>query len=242
VQLKETIRDVAAAAGWTVHRWPSNRYDAMHESLLLLARAGFAPQCVIDVGANVGNWTDMAVEAFDAREHHLVEPQPECHVALARFEEPRFTVHKFAVTSEDMTTVQMVAGGTGAWVTSKQDKLGVPLDEYPARSLDGLIADRVHAVDRPLLKLDVESHELEVLRGAPRVMDAVEVIVTEFQLFRREAWRPLLSDVIEYLRPRGFHLYDFAALSARPRDLRLRQGDAVFVKEGSPLFTDTSWE
>lgn len=242
MQLKETIRDVAAAAGWTVHRWPSNRYDAMNESLLLLARAGFAPQCVIDVGANVGHWTDMAVETFDAREHHLVEPQPDCHLALARFEAPRFTVHKFAVTSEDMTSVQMVAGGTGAWVTSKQDQVGVPLEEYPARSLDGLIAGRVHAVDRPLLKLDVESHELEVLRGAPRVMEAVEVIVTEFQLFRREPWRPLLSDVIEFLRPRGFHLYDFAALSARPRDLRLRQGDAVFVKEGSPLFTDTSWE
>jgi hypothetical protein len=44
------------------------------------------------------------------------------------------------------------------------------------------------------------------------------------------------------MRDAGFDLYDFAALVARRRDNRLRGGDVIFVRRGSPPLKDDSWD
>jgi len=84
---------------------------------------------------------------------------------------------------------------------------------------------------------------LSALRGAARLLGVVEVVLTEFQFFETNGnGRPTFGGYLGALDARGFELYDFACLSPRPRDQRLRMGDAVFVRRGSPLLEDESWE
>ena len=52
---------------------------------------------------------------------------------------------------------------------------------------------------------------------------------------------PTFLDFAAKLGIFGFVLYDFAALASRPRDGRLRMGDALFVRRGSRLEADESW-
>jgi hypothetical protein len=68
--------------GYSLHRWPTNRFDGMQDALLLLRRSGYSPGVIIDAGANVGNWTRMAHSVFHDATIHLVEPQPACRGAL----------------------------------------------------------------------------------------------------------------------------------------------------------------
>jgi FkbM family methyltransferase len=230
--------------GWSIHRWPANRFDAMDDTLALLRLRGFAPQCIVDIGANVGVWTEMAAREFDAREFHLVEPQHACLAALRRFPPPRFTVHPVALTPDPVTSVYMAGGGagggTGAWVVT-DGNINEAIS-YPATSLDALLADRITAMDRPLVKLDVETYELDVLRSGPRVLTAAEVVIMEFFMFQIEGnGRPVLTDQIAFMMEHGFRLYDFAQLAARRRDQRLRMGDVVFVRADSPLLADNRW-
>lgn len=217
----------------------------MHDALRLLRRQGYDPKVIVDIGANLGTWTDLACRTFDAREYHLVEPQQACHAALARFRPPRFTVHQLALTSVGVDSVLLVGGGpgggcSGAFVTTRDR--GEPGVRYPATSLDRLLADRIVPADRALLKLDVEAHELTVLRAGARVLAAAEVVVTEFQLYQVENnGMPVLADIIAFMAERDFCLYDVAALHSRARDLRLRMGDGVFVHRRSPLVADNRW-
>lgn len=217
----------------------------MHDALRLLRRQGYDPQVIVDIGANIGTWTDLACSVFDAREHHLVEPQQVCHAALARFRPPRFTVHKLALTSVGVDSVLIVVGGpasgcSGAFVTTRDT--GEPGARCPAATLDGLLADRIDPADRALLKLDVEAHELTVLGAGSRVLAAAEVVVMEFQVYPIENnGLPVLPDVIAFMVERNFCLYDVAALHSRPRDRRLRVGDVVFVHRRSPLVADNRW-
>ncbi len=227
-----------------MHRGPANRFDAMPDTLRLLRQQGFAPAVVVDIGANVGTWTDMAHAVFAAREYHIVEPQTACHAALARFAPPRFIVHRLALTSEGAASVRMVGtgpdGNTGAWVATAI--VQEPTVEFPATSLDELLTGRLTPADRPLLKLDVECHELAVLGAGTAVLAAAEVVITEFQMYPIENnGMPVLADVIRFMTGRDFLLYDVAALAGRPRDGRMRRGDVVFVHRRSPLVADNRW-
>jgi hypothetical protein len=133
-------------------------------------------------------------------------------------------------------------GNTGAFVFAASEGLTVDL-VAPATTLDALLASRVSPADRTLLKLDIEGHELEALRGAAVLLESVEVIVIEVRFFDvNRSGRPLFAEVLAFLEARGFSLYDVDMLASRPRDLRLRIGDVIFVRRGSPLAEDVGSE
>jgi len=139
----------------------------------------------------------------------------------------------------------MAGGGpskqaTGAWVLERGDL--TPSDETcEATTLDDLF--REGAPEPILLKLDLEGHEMTALQGGEELLRRTEVVLTELSLFDvNDSRRPTFSEMLIFLRSRGFELYDLASLSARPRDGRLRQADAVFVRRESPLSGDRSWD
>lgn len=222
----------------------------MAEAIELLRARGFRPRVVIDGGANVGTWSRMASAIFPDAAFHLVEPQTACHERLADLQPPRYHVHRYALTGPGVTRVTVTgsgAGGVGTGAHVVADPSGLPPEvdavAYEARTLDALFASTLVDADRAFLKLDVEGHELEALKGADAVLPRIEVILSEvsFVDFYRTG-HILFADVHDYLRDRGFELYDFAALSPRPRDKRLRQADPIFVRKGSALLEDVSWD
>jgi hypothetical protein len=67
---------------------------------------------------------------------------------------------------------------SGAFVIAESEPFSVDV-HAAATTLDALLAERVAPGDRALLKLDIEGHELEALRGAASLLDRVEVVVSE---------------------------------------------------------------
>ncbi len=80
--------------------------------------------------------------------------------------------------------------------------------EVETTTLDDYFAKISHQID--FLQLDVQGGELNVLRGATRILEqqvlALEVEVNFIELYQNQ---PLFSDVDAYLRPREFTLLDF---------------------------------
>jgi FkbM family methyltransferase len=226
-----------------------NRFDGMRDALILLKLRSYAPKIVIDCGANVGQWSRLAMSVFPHATFQLIEPQPACAGALRELagRAGRARVHTLAVTEPGVTQVRMIGGGdegggTGAWV-ALPGEAAIGEIVCPATTLDELLAAEVAPGDRSLLKLDLEGHELTALKGGKRLLEAVEVILTEFQFFETN-WngRPRFGSLLQALNAEGFELYDFACLSQRTRDQRLRMGDAIFVRRGSPLLADEAWD
>lgn len=245
---KEPLRRIMEALGYSVHRWPASRFDGMRDALRLLRDANYAPRVIIDCGANRGHWTRLALAVFPGARFHLIEPQPACELPLRKLaaRTPRVAVHPVAVSGPGVASVRIIGArdvgdSTGAWV-ALPGETGQGGKDCPATTLDALVADGVTSDDRTLLKLDLEGHELAALRGAGRLLQRTEVVLTEVQFYEIEGGgRPVFADVVAFFRERGFELYDFACLSQRPRDRRLRMGDVIFVREGSPLRADRSW-
>jgi len=216
-----------------------NRFQAMDTSLKACRARGYAPGVVIDGGAHLG-WFSLETRGIfpDAR-FFLVEPQAACHAALDELSRLHgFTVHKCALAerSKPLLISGSPTANTGVHVVDA-DSDAVAVE---ARSLDELFADTVKQGDRALLKLDLQGYEMHALRGASRLLQEVELVLTEVSFFG-EAGEPGIAELVSFFDEAGFVLYDVASLSGRPRDNRLQQGDLLFCKRGSDLLQDTRW-
>jgi len=113
----------------------------------------------------------------------------------------------------------------------------------PATTLDELLLKRIERSERAFLKVDVESHELSVFIGSIATLRRIEVVLVEVSFYDIEnSGTPGLVPLVSFLEQQGFVLFDIASLAGRPRDMRLRMGDLLFVRQDSALVADNSWE
>jgi hypothetical protein len=111
-----------------------------------------------------------------------------------------------------------------------------------ASTFDELFGSHLTKDKRPLVKLDIEGHELNALAGASVSLQSIEVIIAEVQFYDIErAGLPVFGDVVNFLAERGFEIFDVVSLGSRRRDGRLRIGDVVWVRRDSALAADVSW-
>lgn len=197
--------------------------------------AGGPPvRVVVDVGANVGDWTAEALRAFPAAQVHAFEPSATCvGVLRARYgSEPRVHLTAAAVGAEaGSATLFSDAPGSGLASLSRRDlkHVGLSMDQeqtVEVVTLDAALpAADVDHVD--VLKIDVEGHELDVLKGAAHLLATTRVVQFEFggtqidtRTFFRDYWY-LLTDA-------GFAIHRIGPWSLR-RVERYREAEESFL-------------
>lgn len=147
-----------------------NWYCGLHE----VAEMGFVLHALrpgehfLDVGANIGSYTVLAAGGVGARVT-AVEPIPATHAALSlnvRLNGLEALVRLCPIgISDAATTLRFTAGlDTVNHVLAPGEDC--PALEIPVLRLDDLLGDDVPVV----IKVDVEGHELSVLKGGERTL------------------------------------------------------------------------
>lgn len=149
------------------------------------------PLCIFDVGANVGNYTALALEVLGSVQPdiHCFEPSPTAFATLASRFGNRAGVHlnqfAFGRTAETRVLHSDAAGSGLASLTQRRlDHVGLThahTDTVSVRTIDEYCADqRIDVID--LLKIDVEGHELDVLEGGRRLFSqrGIRLVAFEF--------------------------------------------------------------
>ena len=217
-----------------------NRFQAIDVSLRSMKDRGFCPGVVLDGGAHLGSFSLAAKKIFPRATFHLIEPQPACIAPLKTLcAAEGFILHECALADHvgNIRFFRAAEPTTGAHVKMRSD---IETDIVSTSTLDILFEGRVARNDRALLKMDLQGYELVALRGAPKLLQSIEVILTEVSFFA-QAYEPSIVDLIAFLDAGGFQLYDVASLSGRRRDNRLIAGDFVFARKGSQLLEDGRW-
>lgn len=166
---------------------------------------------VLDVGANVGDWTAEFLSASPQSFVYGFEPSSAAFDRLsARFaRDSRVQLYQLAVGAS--------CGESELW----SDSPGSPLASLTRRRLDHLEIDFassevVEVVDLDtwcqradvvpnIIKLDVEGHELDVLAGASRVLSETSVVQFEFGGCNIDT-RTYFQDFYYLFREAGFRI------------------------------------
>jgi FkbM family methyltransferase len=189
---------------------------------------------VIDAGVAWG--TPELYDTWPNAYFHLIEAlpkfEPELKNILARV---TGEYHLKAVSDAPGKARIGVNDEPIAWASaslSHDGRSGEHVYDVEVVRMDDLI-DPESLRGRILLKTDLQGYDLAALRGAPKILEKVEVIIAEVHIFG-EANR--FIDVANHLRDCGFRLYDIVGALHRPYDDALSQVDACFARETSPLF------
>lgn len=202
---------------------------------------GFSPQYCLDIGAYEGYWTtdfkrifpDCAVMMFEgqaAKEPALIKTKNafndvEYRIALLGAEEKAVTFNIYESASS---------------VLKEHHDTSAKTETRNLECLDKLLA--ASAFNKPdFIKIDTQGYELEILKGGEAALAHAEFVLLEVSFLDIYVNSPLALDTLNFMKARGFVVYDICTLMRRPLDKALFQSDFLFVKEDSKFRTDKKW-
>lgn len=203
---------------------------------------------VLDVGANVGAYSRAILSIAPTARIYCFEPHPGNLKGLEAAVGGRVTVVPAAVGSRRGTAdLYDYVEGTGSSHASLHKEVFEKLRQQPHRSLcvnmitidDFVEQHSINVIS--LLKVDVEGHELEVFRGASKVIRERRVDTIHFEFNEMNAiTRVFLSDFFAILP--GFAFYrllpnGWIPITDRPMENLFAFQNIVAVRVGTPAFS-----
>ena len=211
------------------------RKPTMQDSLRVIAEAGVEVEVVLDVGVLTG--TQPLIDVFPRVRHHLFEPV-DLHfpVIEKNYRNLDYKLHHVALSDSVGTSYLALKSihGTSQITHAQVTPRMVTADDVPGlvsckeitrTTLDALMQDE-GLTGGVLLKVDVDGHEIPILKGAQDVLTKAAVVVVEAPLNRTKM--PAFFLRSNFLIERGFLLQDVVDLAYY--DGVLWQADLVFVR------------
>ena len=214
---------------------------SLHWSLQNLKKINFNPSTVLDIGAYEGYWTLDLLEVFPSAKVLMVEAQKNKSPFLEKIklQYPNTDYAISLLSSRDGDQKYFLEDETASHISAfpVTDNPGVILK---TQTVDSLLKEKHFALP-DFIKLDVQGHEMEVLKGAEAAMVHAEVCLLEISLFDFGDGTPLLLEMLNFMDANDFTAYDISQFMRRPLDKLLFQIDMFFVKKDSFLIADRRW-
>lgn len=216
---------------------------SLYWSLQNLKQKGYQPNVVIDIGAYEGHWTEDFLEVFPDAKVLMVEAQKGKEIFLKKIAEQNKNVtyciellsaedNKQVIFNENESASQINGLATDEQTLTGNAKTTI--------TIDTLLTKLSFAMPN-FLKLDVQGHEIEVLRGATKFLAIVDVCLLEVTLISFGDGAPLIIELMNFMDSLNFQMYDVSQFMRRPFDKAMYQMDVLFVKKNSPWVTDKRW-
>ena len=216
---------------WLVHEAEASGLD------LLPAGQWRHLRYVVDVGANVGQWSTMLLDLVKPEKLVIIEPQPAAFAELQRQFGARRNVqlHNVAVGAADgAVKLRITRDTTGASVLPPREEMRDLIGqnwtveseiEVPMRTLDSLLAE---TSEISLLKIDVQGFEKAVLAGAAESLRRTDFLLVELNYMPQYVGGSWFGEIHEILtREHPFVLVD----ASKPLRLngRASMSDGLYV-------------
>jgi len=206
-----------------------------------MKQIGFHPKYIFDCGASVGHWSWEVGKLFEDSQIIAIEPNPKItpitKSQLSKLS-PTPIVEECAIGASNGTALLNIWDNDETKMSGSSIKdhvQGAPREkvEVNLKTLDTISEE--HNIQPTLVKLDLQGHELDALKGASNILKSTEVFIIEFGCLQAYIDRTTPNDLIEIMYKNDYCLYDIVDLIYRPYDNALTGGDFFFIKNDSTL-------
>lgn len=212
----------------------------MPMALERLATRRFSPELIFDIGANRGDFAQLALAVWPSARVACFEPLRHATAQIVQLQSrfPNIDLHRTLVGECEKASVELHVANASTSLLNDGENDKFPVECFPQTTVDIAVHTRYGGRAPDLLKLDVQGYELWVLKGAEESLPRVRVILAEVNLLDIHENVPLLHEMTAWLFQRGFVAYDICGLTRRPLDDALWQTDMVFVRQDDALRAD----
>jgi FkbM family methyltransferase len=176
------------------------------------------PKCgtVFDVGANVGDWAALALGINPKIELHCFEPSDSTFQLLNCRRLPGAVLNNVGMSSSSGTaTLYVFSAASGMNSVYRRSGLEEGYGLSPQEEVETIRLDTIDGYCRRVgvktidyLKLDVEGHELEVLKGSQEMLASKSVLIIQFEYGGCDIdARVLLKDFFSLFGSYGYFLH-----------------------------------
>jgi FkbM family methyltransferase len=244
--VKDSVLRVSRSLGYDIVplREMKERDFALHLGELL---AQLEIDCVLDVGANVGQYHDFLRNKV-LFEGTIVSFEPVSrHVALLKEraqQDPHWHIEPYALGAKDgsLDINVMVSDQFSSFLepdNSRIDEfegLNVPCrtESVAVKTIDTVLPELRgrFGFKRPYLKLDTQGFDIEVLEGSRQSLGSIPALQSEASVIGIYKGMPGYMETIRYLGSRGFDITGLYPVS-RDRSLRLIEFDCVMINRSA---------
>ena len=237
--LRHHLKNIAYRYGLEV-----NRYDpsVSAEARFFKAMETHAIDTVIDVGANDGEYGQLLRRGGYQGAIVSFEPLQDEHERLlgaAEGDRRWFVAPRMALGDENREVAINVAGNScssSILPMHARHEEAAPQSRYvgvqrvPMHCLDDVAHPAIADGRALLLKIDAQGYEMPVLRGAQRLLQQIVGLQLELSVTQLYEGQVLYLDMIEWLRERGFELWNVIPGFVEPASGRLLQFDGIFYR------------
>ena len=214
---------------------------AFHSSRLDLLPVNFAFETglIVDVGANIGEWTAAVLTFAPNASVLVVEPSPEPFAQCRhRFlDRPNVTVVNKAIGAERRTGTLFRTAASHNTSLLRPRRYGDDLYGWGWEVEEELTVDVVALDDLvprgavSLLKIDVQGGEQDVLQGARGVLERTSCILIEVTTLSHYEGDVDFCSIDRHLKTSGFCLSALSEFTLSP-DQRIICFDACYLRDG----------
>ena len=143
--------------------------------------------------------------------------------------------HKFNKNAETVTVHRGLGGNKNPWELGDEDDKFITVEVI---SLDNLIDSKLSAEANKMfpqtgidvMKIDTESWELEILRGASSALQKTKVILLEYRFDDIYGQPPPLHELDKILSDAGFRLWDISHIYKDLKSMRTIWVDLIYAR------------
>ena len=207
----------------------------------ILDRAGV--DTFLDVGANTGQTGEQLRRFGYAGNIISYEPLKACHDELVQksADDSKWTIAPRCALGAENGSVEInvsegsslssISAPTEAMSSAMPKVRAEARESVPLHRLDHALKDEIEGLGRAFLKVDAQGYDMEVLKGAEGLMDALAGVKVEMSLFPLYEGETLYLDMLQYLHKQGFRPHLLSDVGFSKKLGRQLQIDGVFVRE-----------
>jgi FkbM family methyltransferase len=217
---------------------PNENVGYLERFHMVLLKAGYSPDLIVDVGANRGQWSTKTIKYFPNATYHLYEPQEELLPDLQKLQRISSKV------SINIMGVGAVKGEMAFSINPRDDSSTFRLTQEEAeargfkqRRLPVITLDEEYfdkGIAPSIVKIDAEGWDIDVIRGGVETIKTAEVVFVESAILNKSV-NNTLPTIVNMMDDMGFKLVDFTDLNRTPGMKALWLVEAAFVKKGENL-------